>query len=617
MEHGLNLLTDLEAVDVGHRFVEEDKIDWSTPDLSQGVGPTVGRDGRKSFEFENCGEELHDICVVIADEDRLSSRGVVAAVRGKGVRLGHLVTGRGCLVHLNPLSNADRYDSIDRAPRSIHGPNCLSNRILQGDHNCSSMRRMYRSARRSHDLLRPSVLLVTMMACAYMYSIARGFLPNSDSHLALTRAIVDRHTFRIDSYAGVLIDRASYRGHFYTDKAPGLSIALIPAYLVTRLLSPAVAAGQFDFIARYAVTFLGLGVPSALFIGLAWRTLLPYAGRRVAAFLLVLYGLATPVWPLSSILFSHVVAALLLYSALTLLRWEGRGGRARRWAVAGLCCGLSISCEYPSAVISILLFFFAVYETRKGEGSRWHVILFVVAGVVGLLPLLVYNVAVYGSVFSQGYAHLGGLPQFRAGMSHGIEGVGLPTLAALWGITFSPYRGLFFYSPVLLLVIPGLYAMGRSPRSRPTAVMCGGAIAAMLLFNGGYYFWDGGATIGPRHLVLSLPFYLPPIAVALRRRRWRRAALVLGLISLVLIGFSTVAAGLYPPGELDPLLNVAWWTIQHASPNNWGRVFGLTGVVSFAPLIVIEAVLGACLWSATGRIKRVAGPPSQDTLTPG
>ena len=87
------------------------------------------------------------------------------------------------------------------------------------------------------------------------------------------------------------------------------------------------------------------------------------------------------------------------------------------------------------------------------------------AALAALTPLAAYNLAVYGGLFSQGYAHLRGAREFVTGMGRGVEGVGVPSLTALWGITFSPYRGLFVLSPFLLLAFPGFVAIcGVAPR---------------------------------------------------------------------------------------------------------------------------------------------------------
>src|SRR5438128_6391112 len=68
--------------------------------------------------------------------------------------------------------------------------------------------------------------LLTFATYAYFHA---GGGWNQNSQFDLTRAIVERHTFAIDAYASNTGDLSSYRGHVYTNKAPGLSIlAVIP-----------------------------------------------------------------------------------------------------------------------------------------------------------------------------------------------------------------------------------------------------------------------------------------------------------------------------------------------------------------------------------------------------
>src|SRR3981081_2901838 len=59
---------------------------------------------------------------------------------------------------------------------------------------------------------------------------------NQNSRLGLVRAIVEKRTTAIDEYASNTIDYATFNGHIYSDKAPGLSFAAIPVYAATDAL---------------------------------------------------------------------------------------------------------------------------------------------------------------------------------------------------------------------------------------------------------------------------------------------------------------------------------------------------------------------------------------------
>jgi hypothetical protein len=462
---------------------------------------------------------------------------------------------------------------------------------------------------------RPALLLMLMAFVAYTYAIPRGPLANADTRVALTRAIVDDHTLRIDSYAAGLTDRSAYRGHFYTDKAPGASLLAVPVYAALRLaLPPAFFSPDLFFMVRYLLTAAVVSLPAAAFVALLWRFLLPLVGRRRAALLAVGYGFGTMAWALSALLFSHVLAAMSLFGVFMLLYPASVGrrpGALGRWAVAGALCGVSVCLEYPAGLVGILLALFAAHTAGKAGGRRALALLAAFAGAaaVGVVPMALYNTAVYGNPFSQGYAHLHGEAQFIAGMGHGVEGVGLPNPAALWGITFSPYRGLFVLSPFLVLALPGLWAMWRRGQ-RPAALLCGSAVATMLLFNSSYYFWDGGVSLGPRHFSPALPFLTFPVAFALRQSPWRRLAPWLIGLSVGIVAVCCVTVLIFLPGVPDPIVTLAVAHLLHGPvPNNWGMLLGLRGEMSLAPLVALEAALGAALWRVLHRSGRTRRAP--------
>src|SRR2546423_315205 len=221
---------------------------------------------------------------------------------------------------------------------------------------------------------RPALLLMLMAFVAYTYAIPRGPLANADTRVALTRAIVDDHTLRIDQYAAGLTDRSAYRGHFYTDKAPGASLLAVPVYAALRLaLPPAFFSPRLFFVVQYLLTAAVVSLPAAAFVALLWRFLLPLVGRRRAALLAVGYGFGTMAWALSALLFSHVLAAMSLFGAFMLLypASVGRGpGARRRWAAAGALCGFSVCLEYPAGLVGILLALFAAHTASRAGGGR-------------------------------------------------------------------------------------------------------------------------------------------------------------------------------------------------------------------------------------------------------
>ena len=55
---------------------------------------------------------------------------------------------------------------------------------------------------------------------------------NENSTLDMTKAMVDGHTFKIDSLSNNTNDVIYYKGNYYADKVPGLPILAVPVYFV-------------------------------------------------------------------------------------------------------------------------------------------------------------------------------------------------------------------------------------------------------------------------------------------------------------------------------------------------------------------------------------------------
>ncbi|HEX6177941.1 MAG TPA: hypothetical protein VF057_06245, partial [Thermoanaerobaculia bacterium] len=67
--------------------------------------------------------------------------------------------------------------------------------------------------------------------------------PNEYSRLRLTRALVEHRSFQIDPYLRnpspqTVSDVAFYGGHFYSDKAAGMSLLAVPAVAIVHAIAP-------------------------------------------------------------------------------------------------------------------------------------------------------------------------------------------------------------------------------------------------------------------------------------------------------------------------------------------------------------------------------------------
>ena len=139
-----------------------------------------------------------------------------------------------------------------------------------------------------------------------------------------------------------------------------------------------------------------------------------------------------------------------------------------------------------------------------------------------------------------------------------------PKLSALAGILFSPARGLFLFSPVVLFCLWGAGLLWKNPDrwlERSTiAVLLGGVLATLVLIIS-YEAWEGGFSFGPRYLIesVTLLFYFLPAVVpkieaepTVRRLWW----------TFVVISVVCHAMGVYNKWEWED-----WVLVRHVDWN--------------------------------------------------
>lgn len=413
----------------------------------------------------------------------------------------------------------------------------------------------------------------TVAACALVlvaYTLPLGNLehfwnPNETSRLMLTVSMVEYGTIRLDpvldDYGVVPEDIAIRDDHAYSDKAPGLSLLAAPLLVPLDLALPRFAGGFAPdyWPLRHILTWLLICVPAAVFpfVALSGRRLDPADDSVPAYAYALLFALATPVLTYASLFFSHIPAGLMAAgSCLLAQRLPTSGGRAAAGMAfaAGVLAAFAVVTEYPAVILGVVAFLTLVVE----RGRRPAIPAFLIGGIVGAVPLLLYNQAAWGSVLTTGYA-------FKASAAHaavhaqGFFGVGVPTWEAFWGVLFSARRGLLFYCPLLLAIPVGWYRLWRLHRNDTILSML--AVLAYLGFAAGFADWEAGWSAASRHLVAVLPLLLVPLAagVGFLSQRPRSAALL-----AVLIGWSASAAVLsvavtpyFPEMFVNPLADVA------------------------------------------------------------
>ncbi|HSP99189.1 MAG TPA: hypothetical protein VL049_18360, partial [Candidatus Dormibacteraeota bacterium] len=220
--------------------------------------------------------------------------------------------------------------------------------------------------------------------------------PNELSRIEAVVSFVENGTFSIDGTIASLgdhEDKASSGGRFYSNKAPGLILAMIPPYAALRLLFPLPGSGTawiFVLVRLATVTLASLCALTRLGERLADTR------ERAETAPLVLFAVAfgTPFLFYARSLFSHAWSASLLFLSWDALRRGESAGNDRAqgaWPfLSGLLAGWAAISEYPTAPVALVL--------AARCAGRWRALLFFGLGALGPLALVAaYNASCFGS----------------------------------------------------------------------------------------------------------------------------------------------------------------------------------------------------------------------------
>jgi hypothetical protein len=471
---------------------------------------------------------------------------------------------------------------------------------------------------------RSAWLVFGALLICYGYFFPRWADWNQNSRLDQILAVVDQGTFAIDQYHQNTGDYALYNGHYYSDKAPGTALLGIPVYwlfrnllgrpfseqILSRLASNSALSATLNqagtgplaeklnfFVALVLVTFFVVAVPSSL-LGVLHYRLFGYFtsanGRRIG--LALALGLATPAFAYANSFYGHQVAGVCLFAAFYFLFETAHASppagvrrRARLLLMVGFLATLAVITEYPTALIAAGLGLYALAEFPYWSTLPWIAL----GGSVPALFAAMYNLLVFGSPLSLGYAYS---TLWQSTHQVGFFSVSVPTPDALWGITFSPYRGLFFLSPFLLFALPGLYLWAREGKYRREFWLVLWCLVSFFAFNSGSAMWAGGFAVGPRYLLPMLPFLGLPIIFFMNRLESRvlRAVTWLAVCwSAIAVWVETLGGQMFPQFQLAPLWE---YSIERVAAGdiarNAGMILGLGHWASLLPLLVLGAGVG-------------------------
>jgi hypothetical protein len=427
---------------------------------------------------------------------------------------------------------------------------------------------------------------------------------NVYAHVDQAAAVVAHGTLAIDRFIRPVPNTIDWSqapdGRFYPAKAPGAGLCAVPVffglYHLERLAGIDPLSDEWfrrnvvlinwvlnALVSTWAVVLL---VRLGESVGLA-------RGPSLAGAIAIALG--TAYYPYATVYYAHVPAANAVITAAFLI-FRPQPRRATD-AAAGILAGLAVMFDYPAAFVVISLAMALAVLRPRGLAA------FVCGGFLPLSMLLGYHAATFGSPFTTPYAHQN--PDFTSTNGSFLT---WPSPRVLMELTIGRYRGVFFYSPVLVLGLYGAWAalrgrarLVRGDRCRTLrtyAAVALSVLALWLLLNASYQVWWGGFTAGPRFIIPALVLFAPLVGIGLQR--FPRAGFVLFATSVVNYVAITGVWLRLDERYSDPLREVIYPYLAQGrfDRSNVGIHLGLSGVWSLLPPALAATVLVVTSWRA-------------------
>lgn len=462
---------------------------------------------------------------------------------------------------------------------------------------------------------------VSFLSSIYFYE---GGGWNQNSRFDLLRAIVEQHTLQIDAYHENTEDKAHFRGHYYSDKAPGLVFLGVPFAVAARGamrkvgIQPESPRGEFAL--SWIVSSGAVALPTAFAAACVFFLALRFGCNSDAGgFAAVVMSIGTPIWAYASLFWAHaLVGACLLFAFAAALKLKQPCSAAQDWCWAisvGFAAGWATVTEYPALPASTLLALFALAQSWPRTSARWRVPAGVGIGAAVCATILFsYLHAAFGS-FRPSYAYYDP-NSFSFMRQQGYLGLTYPHPDRLLKLLFGCSRGLFFASPVMLGAPIGLWLLWKKKRS--WAALLAGAIAVYyFLFNASFYWWKAGLSFGPRYTSAAIPIAGLGLAVSWQYATvtWRRVLVVLMATSVFITLMVISTTSQLAMQDSCPIVHSSWpafWSGEMATNRvsmltpaeasggygamNVGQLIGLNGLSSLIPLLAMWGI-AAIFWA--------------------
>jgi len=334
------------------------------------------------------------------------------------------------------------------------------------------------------------LLFLIIFLSSLFFSEFRTQTSNFSSRYFLTEAIVDFQTFKLDRFRDHLgIDKAFYKGHYFSDKPPGSSLLMIPQYFILVkpvgfFLKDSLPKRSLNNFLIWLLQISSLSVYSGMGIVFLKKIFDFFSFKNSFVFALISY-FGTLMFPFSTIGVGEMfVAPIIIIASYLLLK--------NKLFLSGGFFAVAFLTSYQSLLIYFTALIYLVFKKRSK-----NFVFFIIPVVFALFFIGSYNWINFDNPFSFSSFY------WAEGDNPALS-FEWPSVNKIYQMLFSPWKGIFFFSPLFFLSIRGFIKMKKNFLTEVVFV-----VSAIFFYFIYFLFcsgWSGGADFGFRYFVPVIPF---------------------------------------------------------------------------------------------------------------
>ncbi len=425
-----------------------------------------------------------------------------------------------------------------------------------------------------------AVLQASMWVGMFLIFFASPVLQMSDSQYSMLTAesIIHNHTPDLSGYwiknyqADLPFDTISGTHAYQLGRSNGkllygfphgTSILSLPFVAAMDLIgvSPATSDRKYNLVGEVTDQKMLAALLMASLVVIFFRTAMLQLDWGWSAIIAVGAGLGTQVWSTASRgMWSHTWEMTLTALAVYLLLASAvQGTSIRPIALATLLAWMFF--VRPTAAGTIICVSLYVLIVYRGE-----FVPYALTGALWVGAMVVYSIRIFGTVFPSYY---------QQGWASGSKWI----LTGIFGMLFSPSRGLLVFSPMLAVVFYLLIRNWRALISPPLAMVGLASSVTVFAVIASHQDWWGGSCYGPRYLSDTVPWMVLLAIMAIAAmpeasRTIRKPAIAIGAMALV-AGIAINARGALS-------MDTFYWNNKRPLPTvmfDWSRPQFLAGLI--------------------------------------